>query len=61
MTEAEKRALTTFGNTRWQVTAPFGPNVRGWQEWHADCPSKHAARTAGVRPEKSARMGRGNR
>ena len=51
----EKRAVSP--GTSWQRVA-FRPNSGGWEDGQTYCPGEHPAGTAGVRPQKSARMGR---
>ena len=56
VTEAGEERTNGFGPTRWQTNPPFRSNLRGSEEWQADRPGEHPARTAGVRPKKSAPM-----
>ena len=58
VTETEKRGLTALAPLAGVPPPPFKPNPRGWEEWQTYCPCEHPAGIAGVRPEKSARMGR---
>ena len=55
-----ERGANSSGNPRWRTSPPFRPNPRGWEEWQINCPGKHPAGIAGVRPKKPARTGRGS-
>ena len=56
VTETEKRELSALAPLA--GVSPSGLTLGGWEDGQTYCPGKHPAGTAGVRPQKSARMGR---
>ena len=58
VTETEKRGLSALAPLAGVSPPPSGLTPGAREEWQTNCPGEHLARIAGVRPEKSARMGR---
>ena len=58
VTETEKRGLSALAPLAGVSPPPFRPNSGGREDGQTNCQGEHPARIAGVRPEKSARMGR---
>ena len=58
VTETEKRGLSALAPLAGVPPPPFRLNSREWEEWQTHCPGEHPAGIAGVRSEKSGRMGR---
>ena len=56
VTETEKRGLSALATLA--GVSPSGLTPGGWEDGQTYCPGEHPAGTAGVRPQKSARMGR---
>ena len=58
LSETGKRKLTALAPLAGLPPPLFRPNPRRWEEWQTYFAGKHPAGIAGVRPKKSARMGR---
>ena len=58
VTETEKRGLSALAPLAGVPPPPLGLTPGGWEEWRTYCPGEHPSGIAGVRPEKSPRMGK---
>ena len=56
VTEIERRGLSALAPLA--GVSPSGLTPGGWEDGQTNCPGEHPAGIAGVRPRKSARMGR---